>query len=75
MLIDTQISSFAIPPDIWKNDHDIASNLPPLHLPARDALAIERRAAKGVNLRNEARRYTLCCERIQGIVQYTNCEV
>lgn len=69
MLIDTQISSFAVPPEIWKNGHESAPYLPPLHLPARDAMAIERRAVKGVNLRNEQRRYTLCCERIQGIVQ------
>src|SRR5262249_31609585 len=29
----------------------------------------ERRSRKEVNLRNEARRYTLCCERMQGIVR------
>ncbi|HUS84612.1 MAG TPA: hypothetical protein VMX56_05675 [Anaerolineales bacterium] len=32
-------------------------------------MAIERRARKEVNLHSEQRRYTLCCERIQGIVQ------
>ena len=69
MLIDTQISSFPIPPEIWKNGHENAPDLPPLHLPDRDAMAIERRAEKEVNLRSEQRRYTLCCERIQGIVQ------
>jgi hypothetical protein len=69
MLIDTQISSYPVPAAIWFNGYDGAPNLPPLHLPARDATAIERRAMKRVNLRNETRRYTLCCERIQGIVQ------
>jgi len=68
MSFDTQISSFLIPSEIWSNGHTDTPNLPPLYLPARDALAIERRAMKGVNLRNEKRRYTLCCERIQGIV-------
>lgn len=67
MPIDTQISSFLVPVEIWSNGHPSTPNLPSLHLPARDALAIERRARKGVNLRNERRRYTLCCERIQGI--------
>jgi len=69
MPIDTQISSFTIPREVWKNGYDGAPDLPPLHLAARDAIAIERRAIKRVNLRNEQRRYTLCCERIQGIVQ------
>jgi hypothetical protein len=68
MLTDTQIKSFMIPQDIWINGYAGRPNLPPLLLPARDALDIERRAQKDVNIRNEIRRYTLCCERIQGVV-------
>lgn len=68
MLIDTQISSFPIPAEIWFKGYDGLPSLPPLYLSGRDALAIERRSIKGVNLRNEMRRYTLCCQRMQGIV-------
>jgi hypothetical protein len=69
MLLATQISSFAIPKKIWANGYDSIPGLPPLALIARDALAIERRSNKGVNLLNEQRRYTLCCERMQGIIE------
>lgn len=67
MLTDTQISSILIPNTVWKVGYAGRSDLPPLRVPARDALDIERRAEKRVNLRNEIRRYTLCCDRIQGI--------
>jgi hypothetical protein len=69
MLTDTQISSFLIPKNIWEDGVGAYADLPPLAIPARDALDIERRAKKGINLHNEERRYTLCCERIQGIAQ------
>lgn len=69
MLTDTQISSFIVPQDIWTNGYAGLPDLPPIVLPARDALDIERRAKNNVNIRNEIRRYTLCCERIQSIVQ------
>ncbi len=69
MLLDTQIKSFAVPNSVWENGHEDRPDLPALSLVARDALAIERRANKGVNLRNEQRRYTLCCERMQGITE------
>lgn len=68
MLIDSQISTYIIPQKIWYESSEQNNSLPPIFLPARDALAIERRAEKEVNLKNETRRYTLCCERIQGIV-------
>lgn len=69
MLIDTQINSYLIPKSLWEQGYPGRADLPPLAIPARDALDIERRAQKGVNLRNEANRYILCCERIQGIVR------
>lgn len=68
MSIATQISAYLVPADVWQQGHPARRDLPPLLLPARDALDIERRALKQVKLRNESRRYTLCCERIQGIV-------
>lgn len=68
MLTDTQISSILVPNAVWEAGLEGRPDLPPLRVPARDALDIERRAEKRVNLRNEIRRYTLCCERMQGIV-------
>lgn len=77
MWIDTQIKSFVIPSGIWADglstlDKEkypgVGRLLPPLQLPARDALAIELRVQRGVNLHNEQQRYTLCNHRIQEIV-------
>lgn len=69
MWIFTQISSYLVPTEIWEGGSSALPHLPPLSQPARDALEIERRSRKAVNLRNESRRYSLCCERIQGIVR------
>lgn len=69
MSIAIQISSFLIPQQIWECGYKPLFHLPPLAIPVRDALEIERRSRKEVNLRNEARRYSLCCERISGIVR------
>lgn len=74
MSLDTQINSFAIPREIWGNGLEILPGLPPLALVAEDALTIERRAYKRVNLLNEQRRYILCCERMQGIVEELSCQ-
>lgn len=69
MSITTQISSCLVPREIWESGYGPLPHLPPLSVPARDALEIERRSRKEVNIRNEARRYSLCCERITGIVR------
>ena len=69
MWIFTQISSYPVPREIWEGGSSALPHLPSLSQPARDALEIERRSRKAVNLRNESRRYSLCCERIQGIVR------
>jgi hypothetical protein len=66
MSIGTRISSYLIPRAIWESGYISA---PPLALPARDALDIERRWRKGVILRNEAKRYAICCKRMQGIAR------
>jgi hypothetical protein len=69
MWIFTQISSYLVSSEMWEVGSAALPHLPPLSQPARDALEIERRSRKGVNLRNESRRYSLCCERMQGIVR------
>lgn len=68
MLIGTQIKSFWVPCEIWHHGSSRRKDLPPMAVPARDALEIERRFLKGATLRNESQRYTLCCERIQTII-------
>ncbi len=69
MPIDTQISSFSISAEIWNNGCTELPDLSALAIAVKDALAIERRFDKKVNLRNEHRRYTLLCDRVQGIVE------
>jgi len=66
MSIGTQISSYLIPRAIWESGYKSTA---PLALPARDALDIERRWRKGVILRNEAKRYAICCKRMQGMAR------
>lgn len=68
MSTGTQISSYTIPAEIWREGLSRRVDLPPLALPARDALEIERRSQGEVALRNETHRYTLCGERIMSIV-------
>src|SRR5260370_13566172 len=69
MSIAIQISSCLVPLEIWESGYGPLPHLPPLSMPARDALEIERRSRKEVNIRNESRRYSLGCERITGIVR------
>ncbi len=69
MSLATRISSFVIPALVWEEGYSALPKLPPMALVVRDALAIERRSSKEVNLSNEQRRYTLCCERMQGIAE------
>ncbi len=65
-----QIETYLIPKSVWENGHTFQENdrlmrIESLSRPARDASDIEQRILKKVNVRNEARRYTLCCERLQ----------
>lgn len=66
MLINTQISSYLVPRSLWENGYQ---GIAPLALPVRDAMDIERRLRKEVLLHNEARRYAICCRRLQGMVR------
>lgn len=67
-MMQTQILLCAIPYDVWdaqSTPHEPFSNLQVL---LQDALSIERRLPKNVNLENERSRYTLCCNQIESIV-------
>lgn len=66
MSISTQISSYLVPRPIWEGCYQ---GTPSLALPARDALDIERRWRKGVILHSEAKRFAICCKRLQGLVR------
>lgn len=66
MSISTQISSYLVPRSLWERGYQGTA---PLALPVRDALDIERRWRKGVLLRNEGKRYAICCKRLQGMVR------
>lgn len=55
-----------LPDSFWGLGSDPAGEAVPF---IRDALAIERRLKKGVNLAHERKRYWLCCRRIQDAAQ------
>lgn len=66
-MITTQVRLIALPLEWWtKNDENYSSvaNF------VKDALGIERRIAKGVNLENEYARYSLCCNQIESAIPY-----
>lgn len=58
----TNLVLHLIPKEFWESQRDPASDISPF---VTDALAIERRLRKGVNLSNERARYHLCSRRIQ----------
>jgi hypothetical protein len=59
---NTQIIMQLVPSDYWDNEADAATAIKPF---VEDALAIERRLPKQVNLASERMRYQICCKRIQ----------
>ena len=61
----SRITMHILPKQIWKPREDSMGDIFPF---VEDALAIERRIKKGVNLNNERMRYQLCCIRIQKAV-------
>lgn len=67
MLTGTRIRTVFVPLNIWCNGEQSRLDLPPLALPAKDALEIEKRTRKALDLRHESRRYVNCCERMYGI--------
>ncbi|MEZ4667569.1 MAG: hypothetical protein R3E39_06585 [Anaerolineae bacterium] len=67
MSFDMQIRTILVPTNIWYNGDPELPHSPLAAMAQRDAMAIERRAQKRVNVRSEKRRYVLYCDRIQGI--------
>lgn len=59
------------PKKFWERQQDPATDISEFYM---DALAIERRIKKEVNLINERMRYQLCCRRIQEAVLRMNFE-
>jgi hypothetical protein len=57
-----QIDLYSVPAEFWNDGRDPAFDFSSF---SRDALAIERRILKAVNLDLERSRYILCCRRIQ----------
>lgn len=60
-----RIIMWQVPKEHWQGRDNRETAISPF---VRDALDIERRLPKGVNLANERMRYQLCCRRIQNAV-------
>ncbi len=60
-----RIVMWQVPKEQWQGGADRETAIGPF---VRDALDIEHRLPKGVNLANERMRYQLCCRRIQNAV-------
>lgn len=58
----SSLTLYLVPSADWEEKADPGEDI---SLFVEDALAIERRLKKGVNLINERKRYLLCCRRIQ----------
>ncbi len=65
MNFTTTLTLHMVPAGGWEKVADPLEEISPF---VEDALAIERRMVKGVNLANERKRYHLCCRRIQDAV-------
>ena len=68
-MITSKITILAIPQVVWDAKTQFGDYQIDLKEFAQDALAIERRIVKGVNLDNERNRYTLCCSRLEAAVK------
>ena len=63
----SRFSLCAVPAELWSADVPLQEPLSILQTLIPDALGIERRFPKNVNLENERSRYSLCCNQIEGI--------
>lgn len=63
----THITLCAVPAAVWAATDQPSVGRPTIGRLVQDALAIERRMKKGVNLEDERTRYNLCCARIEAI--------
>lgn len=66
-MMQTQFLLCAVPAEFWNNEVSHPEPLSIMQELIQDALAIERRLPKNVNLENERSRYTLCCQQIENI--------
>jgi hypothetical protein len=67
-MIQSQLYLCAVPSQLWDFEAELPESLSILQGLIRDALAIERRLSKDVNLENERARYILCCNQIENMV-------
>ncbi len=63
----THITLCAVPAAMWATTEPTDDGRPTVGIFVRDALAIEKRTKKGVNLEDERVRYSLCCARIEAL--------
>ena len=64
-MITSSIRLCALPSIWWSENPDSFGSVATFE---KDALGIERRIEKGVNLENEYARYVLCCNRIEALI-------
>jgi len=67
----TILNLYLVPGNFWEERSDAAAAIAEF---VDDALAIERRIQKGIDLENERMRYQLCCRRIQEFVKHMGSE-
>jgi hypothetical protein len=63
----------ALPSIVWEQDAQWGNQAIAIRSFVADALSIERRLAKGVNLDNERTRYNLCCVRLEAALKLPVC--
>ncbi len=69
-MITAKITLCAVPAESWAAERSSPSTIDIASF-AKDALAVEKRLAKGVNLDNERARYSLLCTQIESAVRQT----
>lgn len=68
-MITSQITLVAVPKVAWSAKTQLGMGQIDIQEFVQDAIAIERRIAKGVNLDNERNRYSLCCSRLEAALR------
>lgn len=66
-MMQSQILLCAIPGELWHQEYAGPEPFSTLQALIQDALDIERRLPKNVNIENERTRFTLCCQQIESI--------
>ncbi len=68
-MITARFTLCALPSIVWEQDVQWGDQDIAIRSFVADALGIERRLGKGVNLDNERARYTLCCARLEAALK------